>query len=71
MEREFLIIGYRADANDIAMLDSKVKMSGLTRSEFLRRLVASAEVEPVKIRVKNNGRDAKALSGQSITTVAA
>lgn len=71
MEREFLIIGYRADANDIAMLDSKVKMSGLSRSEFLRRLVASAEVEPPRIRVKNNRHDAKALAGQSVTAVAA
>lgn len=63
MEREYLVIGYRADAQDMAMLDSKVKASGLSRSEFLRRLVAQAEVEPVKIRVKNN-RNALVLSGQ-------
>jgi len=62
MEREFLVIGYRADANDIAMLDSKVKMSGLSRSEFLRRLVAAAEVEPPRIRAKNNRKDALPLT---------
>lgn len=63
MEREYLIIGYRADAQDMAMLDSKVKASGLSRSEFLRRLVAQAEVEPVRIRTKNN-RNALVLTGQ-------
>lgn len=70
MERNCLIIGYRADASELAMLDSKVKASGLTRSEFLRRLVAQAEVEPVKIRVKNNRRDAT-FSPEHITAVGA
>lgn len=71
MDRQYLIIGYRADANDVAMLDTKVKASGLTRSEFLRRLVAQAEVEPVKIRVKNNRHNATILTGQSVTAIAA
>ena len=51
------IIGYRANASELAMLDSKVKASGLTRSEFLRRLVEIAEVEPVKIKAKLNSCD--------------
>lgn len=71
MEREFLVIGYRADANDVAMLNSKVEMSGLCRSEFLRRLVAAAEVDPPRIRAKNNRRDAKFSQDQSITAVGA
>lgn len=70
MEREFLIIGYRADANDVAMLNSKVKASGLTRSEFLRRLVAQAEVTPVQIWTKNNRRAASDLDGQSSAAIA-
>ena len=71
MDREYLVIGYRADQNDVAMLDTKVKASGLTRSEFLRRLVAQAEVTPVQIRVKNNRIDAKVSQGLSVNAVGA
>ena len=71
MDREYLVIGYRADQNDVAMLDTKVKASGLTRSEFLRRLVAQAEVTPVQIRVKNNRIDAKVSQGLRVNAVGA
>lgn len=71
MEREYLVIGYRADQNDVAMLDSKVKASGLSRSEFLRRLVAQAEVEPVQIRFKNNRQAAQTSTGTGSMAIVA
>lgn len=52
MARDYVVIGYRANAAELALIDSKAKASGLGRSEFLRRLVELAEVEPVKIRLR-------------------
>lgn len=69
MDREFLVIGWRATSKEAAELEQKVKASGLTRSEFLRRLVAAAEVQPAQIRI--NRHDAQNLTGSSITAVAA
>lgn len=46
------MVGYRADKKELDILDAKAKTSGLSRSEFLRRLVMLAEVIPVKIDAK-------------------
>ena len=52
MDREFLVIGWRATSEEAAELEQKVKASGMTRSEFLRRLVAAAEVvTPAQVEI--------------------
>ena len=48
-QRRHTIIGYKASDDELALLNEKVRASGLTRSDFLRKLVESATVEPVKI----------------------
>lgn len=65
MNREFLIIGYKASAEEVSELNQKVAASGLNRSEFLRRLVAAADVEPPKIRVNKNS-NASTYQGERI-----
>lgn len=51
-DREFLVIGWRATSKEAAELEQKVKASGMTRSEFLRRPVAAAEVvTPAQVKI--------------------
>lgn len=72
IQRKNTIIGYKASDQEVALLEHKVRISGLTRSEFLRRLVEQVEVEPVKIGFgMKNRHDAKVSQAESVTAVAA
>ena len=68
---EFTTVGYRATYDEAALADRKAKVAGLSRSEFLRRLVELAEVEPPKIGFVGNGnsRNAQNLVGSGVTAV--
>lgn len=48
-KKRITTVGYTASEDEVLLVSTKAKRAGLSRSEFLRRLVEIAEIVPPQI----------------------